>query len=347
MIKKHFGTLPDGRQVDLFSLTNSKGMEVNITNYGATLTSIFLPTSKGKVDVIWGFDTLEGCLSDHPFMNTIIGRYGNRIAQASFRLDGKTYDLPANQAPHQLHGGSEGFDKKLWKAADISDEEGNKLKLTYLSPDGEMGFPGKLKAELIYALNDENELSLSYRAETDQPTIVNLTHHGYFNLSGKGDIKAHKMSLYCDKIVAAGEDGIPLQNALMEVEGTPFDFRKPASLGERLEQEHEQLTFGNGFDRSFVANDWKGELKLIAEVSDPETGNRMKVKTTEPAVQLYTANFLSNVKGKYGQVYEPYSAFCLEAQHFPDSPNRPDFPSTRLDKGEVYLQTTIYQFFWD
>lgn len=344
MKKASFGTLPDGREAHLFTLSN-EWMEVNITNYGGTTCSILVPDKEGqKADVIYGFDTLEGCLSEHPFMNVLIGRFGNRIANGRFEIDGKAYQLPTNLPPHHLHGGDRGFDKVLWTAEDVSDGNKHSLKLSYLSRDGEMGYPGTLHTEVLFTLSPENELLIEYKAETDAPTHVNLTHHGYFNLAGEGDIREHKLRINASQILASDAEGIPLPDAFMKVEGSPFDFREAAYLGERLDMPHEQLSFGKGFDRSFVFDDWDGSYRQVAEVTHEASGRKMEVKTTEPAVQLYTANFLEDVVGKGGMAYRPYSAFCLETQHFPDSPNRTEFPSTLLRPGQVYLQKTAYKF---
>ncbi|MCI4670227.1 MAG: galactose mutarotase [Bacteroidia bacterium] len=339
-----FGSLPNGKEAHLFTLSND-WMEVKITNYGGTICSIEVPDREGRLaDVIFGFDSLEGCLSDHPFMNTLIGRFGNRVAKGQFSIGNESFQLPVNLPPHHLHGGDKGFDKVLWEAQDVSEGTQDKLKLSYLSPDGEMGYPGKLQVEVVYSLTPENELVIAYKANTDAPTHVNLTHHAYFNLKGSGDIRDHELQIDASQIVAADGEGIPLQDALMKVDSTPFDFRSLASLGKRLSQPHEQLSLGGGFDRSFVFDDWDGSYQKVAEVQHLDSGRKMEVFTTEPAVQLYTANFLDGVIGKGGQVYKPYSAFCLETQHFPDSPNRDEFPTTLLRPDQVYLQKTAYKF---
>ncbi len=344
MKRESFGQLPDGREVHLFTLARGQ-VEAKISNYGGSLISFLQPDSTGKKeDIILGPGNLEGCLGPHPFMNTLIGRFANRIARGKFDIEGHPYQLPLNLPPHHIHGGERGFDKQLWNAEDVSDQYADRLKLTYTSHHGEMGYPGTLEVEVVFGLSAQHELSLDYLARTQQKTHVNLTHHGYFNLRGRGDILGHRLMIDAEEIIAADEDGIPLASPFMDVAGTPFDFREMTLLGPRLEAHHEQLALAKGFDRSYRFRNWDGSLRRVARVTEEKSGRVMEVLATAPGVQLYTANFLQDVVGKGGRVYKPYDAFCLETQYFPDSPNRAEFPSTLLVPGEDYRQKTIYRF---
>lgn len=342
--RKPFGTLPDGTQIDVFTLRNSKGAEARIINYGGLVISLKVPDRNGNMgDVVLGYDNLQGYLKESPYFGALIGRYGNRIANGQFTLDGKTYQLPKNDGPNTLHGGVKGFDKVVWTPKALATPEGPALELTYLSRDGEQGFPGNLNVRAVYSLTEDNGLKLEYTATTDKPTVVNLTQHSYFNLAGKGTILDHVVTLPADRFTPVDKTLIPT-GELQPVEGTPFDFRKPTAIGARINQENEQLKFGKGYDHNWVIN--KGsELGLMARVEEKTTGRVLEVLSTEPGLQFYTGNFLDgSITGKGGWVYQFRNAFCMEPQHFPDSPNQPNFPSVVLRPGQVYKNTIIYRF---
>lgn len=344
--KSDFGKTAEGQVSELYTLTNSKGMKVTITNYGGRVVSVVVPDRQGKMgDVVLGFDNLDGYLGDNPFFGALVGRYGNRIANAQFKLDGKVYKLAQNNGPNSLHGGNKGFDKMVWSAKEYS-KNPPAVELTYVSADGEEGYPGKLTAKVIYTLTDANELKIDYTATTDKDTVLNLTNHSYFNLSGEGsgDILKEEMMINADRFTPVNSTLIPT-GELRKVEGTPFDFRKPTAIGARIDGDDEQLKFGKGYDHNFVLNRTGHGLTLAARVTDPESGRVMEVLTTQPGVQFYTGNFLDGtVHGKGGKVYPRRSAFCLETQHFPDSPNQPKFPTSELKPGQAYHHTTIYKF---
>lgn len=336
---EEFGTMDDGRTVQLFTLTNSNGMEVSITNYGGIVTSIKVPDEDGNIEnVVLGFDNLEQYKSGHPFFGAIAGRYANRIANGQFELNGETYQLATNDGENHLHGGEEGFDKKLWDA-EVNEDE-NSVTLSYLSPDGEEGYPGNLDVEVTYTLTEENELRIDYHATTDKATVVNLTNHSYFNLSGDPSqgILDHLLMIHADRYTPVDEGLIPT-GELRPVEGTPFDFTEPETVGARIE------SIPPGYDHNFVLNDPNSGIRQIATVEHEESGRIMEVYTDQPGVQLYTGNFLDgSLTGHHGVPIEQYAALCLETQTFPDSPNKPDFPSAVLNPGETYETTTIYQF---
>ncbi|MFL5340461.1 MAG: aldose epimerase family protein [Gemmataceae bacterium] len=342
--KKEYGTMPDGMTIDLYTLTNARGMTAKIINYGGIITELHVPDKDGKLaDVVLGFDDLKGYLGGHPYFGAIVGRYCNRIAKGRFTLDGHEYKLATNNGPNHLHGGDKGFDKKSWKAEPVKKTHGAALKLTYHSPDGEEGYPGNVDAIVTYTLTDANELRIDYEATTDKPTPINLTNHTYFNLAGikDGDILGHELQLMADKYTPADDTLIPT-GKIEPVEGTPFDFRKPKPMGQDLAK-----TGGDpvGYDLNFVLNSGGGKLTPAARVTEPKTGRVMDVLTTEPGIQFYTGNFLDGSnKGKGGVAYAKHFAFCLETQHFPDSPNHPDFPSTILKPGQTYKTTTVYKF---
>lgn len=343
-----FGVTPDGQQVSLFTLTNDNGMEATVTNFGGIITSLRVPDREGNLeDVVLGFDSLSGYVEEHPYFGALIGRYGNRIAGGRFTLDGETHQLPVNNGPNSLHGGTQGFDKVVWAAEPFENERGRGLVLSYTSPDGDQGYPGTLNARVTYTLTNDNELIFDYHATTDEATPVNLTQHTYFNLAGdgSGSILDHVMMLNASRFTPVDSTLIPT-GELRSVEGTPFDFREPTPLGARIGQEEEQLGFGGGYDHNFVIDRQEGDsLTLAARVYEPTSGRVMEVLTTEPGVQLYTGNFLDGtLTGKGGTVYEHRTGFCLETQHFPDSPNQPSFPSTILRPGEEYESTTVYRF---
>jgi len=347
-VKKSWGKTPDGQAVDLFVLTNRSGAEAAIATFGGVGVSLKVPDRNGKLgDVVLGYDSVEGYVNDKPHLGALIGRYGNRIAHAQFSLDGKTYTLAKNNGENSLHGGLKGFDKVVWSAKEIPAKDGQSLELSYLSKDGEEGFPGNLKVTVTYTLTDTNALRIDYRATTDKKTVVNLTNHSYFNLSGpgSGDILGTVLMIEADKFTPVNASMIPT-GELRDVTGTPLDFRKPTAIGARIGQGDEQLKLGNGYDHNFVLRRAPGEKNetLAARAVDPASGRVLEVWTTEPGVQLYTANYLDGVKGKGGVIYNRRTAFCLETQHFPDSPNQPQFPSTVLNPGAVYHTVTTYKF---
>jgi aldose 1-epimerase len=349
MRKQPFGKTNDGRAVDLYTLTNQKGMEVAITNFGGIIVALKVPDRKGKIDdVVLGYDALDGYLLNKAFFGAIIGRYGNRIAHGKFTLDGKTYTLPKNDGDNTLHGGPEAFNKRLWGAMDVSTSKGQALELTYRSPDGEEGFPGDLEVKVIYTLSrEQNELTIAYSATTDKDTVVNLTNHSYFNLAGQGngDILNHQLRILGDRITAVDATLIPT-GELRPVKETPFDFTQATAIGARINQDDPQLKLGKGYDHNFVLNAHpKGTPALAAEAYEPASGRVLQVLTTEPGVQFYSGNFLDGtIRGKGGKVYNYRYGFCLETQHFPDSPNHPAFPSTELKPGQTYSTTTIFRF---
>jgi aldose 1-epimerase len=346
--KSSFGKTAEGVQVDLYTLTNKNGVEVAITNYGGAVVSLKVPDRNGKLgDVVLGFDSVDGYVSNKSYFGAIIGRYGNRIAHAQFSLDGKTYTLLKNNGENTLHGGIKGFNKAMWSAKEIPAKGGQALELAYLSKDGEEGFPGNLHLRVVYTLTDLNELKIEYFATTDKKTVLNLTNHSYFNLAGpgSGDILGHILQIEADKFTPVDASLIPT-GELPSVEGTPFDFRKPTKIGQRIDSNDEQIKLGGGYDHNFVLRREAGDpISLAARVVEPTTGRVLEVWTTEPGVQFYTGNFLDgSARGKGGISYTKRSAFCLETQHFPDSPNQPRFPSTALSPGERYHTTTIYKF---
>ena len=346
-----FGKMPDGTAVEKYTLRNSKGMQATVITYGGTLQSLLVPDKNGKAeDVVLGFDDLDGYLKGTSYFGATIGRFGNRLADGTFSLDGKTYQVPQNDKTNALHGGDKGFDKRIWKAEQVKDKGWVGVKLTYVSPDGEMGFPGTLKTEVTYSLNEKNELRIQYHATTDKPTVLNLTNHSYFNLAGAGNgdildqvamVKAAHYTPVNEKLIPTGE--------LAPVAGTPMDFTQPVALGKRIREDNPQLKFAEptqgGYDFNWVL-DTKGKMaSAAADVVDPKSGRRLQLFTSEPGVQLYTGNFLDGtVKGKAGKIYPHWGAFTLETQHYPDAPNQKNFPSTRLDPGKAYTQTTVFKF---
>lgn len=345
--KTVFGKTKDGQPVDLYTLTNASGMEVAITNYGGTVVSVRAPDRYGKfADVVLGFDNFEGYLNNTPFFGVVVGRYGNRIAKARFTLDGHVYRLAANDNGNTLHGGLKGFDKRVWKARDASSKEIPALELTYLSKAGEEGFPGNLAATVIYSLTPKNELKIDYAATTDKATVLNLTNHSYFNLAGQGegDALSHLVTINADRFTPVDATLIPT-GELKSVAGTPLDFRKPTRIGARIDADDQQIKFGRGYDHNFVLNRRDGGLVLAARVTEPTSGRVLEVLTTQPGLQFYTGNFLDGtVHGKSGKAYPRRSAFCMETQHFPDSPNQPQFPTTILRPGEHFQSTTVFRF---
>ena len=344
--KEVFGKLPDGQTADLYTLTNGNGMTVNITNYGGIITKITAPDKKGAfADVVLGFDSLAPYVSGHPFFGALVGRYGNRIAKGKFKLSGKEYNLAINNGPNSLHGGKIGFDKVIWKATEVKKDSLVGLELEYTSKDMEEGYPGNLTVKVIYTLANDNSLSIEYTATTDKETVLNLTNHSYFNLSGlKKDILGHEVTILADSIVPVDTTLIPT-GKLRAVAGTPFDFRKPTIVGAGIDKtEDEQIKNGGGYDHCWVLNRTEKGLIKFATVKDPESGRVMEAFTTEPAVQFYTGNFLDGKLSGKGATFSKRFGLCLETQHYPDSPNQPQFPTTTLKPGETYHTTTMYKF---
>jgi aldose 1-epimerase len=342
---KDFDKVVDNKQVGLFILSNKTGSEIAVTNYGAKIVSLLVPSKIGElVDVVLGHSTIDEYLSsEEPYFGAICGRTANRIANGRFTLDGQEYKLAVNNAPNSLHGGPKGFHAVVWDVKNVSD---NSIELHYLSPDGEEGYPGNLAVTVTYTLTDDNALDIVYQAVTDKATIVNLTNHSYFNLSGAGDpyIGDHLLTINADTYLPTDETAIPYGKP-EKVENTPMDFRTPHEIGARIDDNFQQLTFGKGYDHTFVLNKQKNELSLCAETISPKTGIAMKVYTTEPGVQLYTGNWMTgNFVAKAGKHYPMRSAFCLETQHFPDSINKPEYPSVILRENERFESRTIFEF---
>ena len=331
--------------VELYTLTNANGMEARIMTYGGAVVSLKVPDRNGKLgDVVLGYETLGGYLKNSPYFGAIIGRYGNRIGKARFSLNGKEYTLPKNNGENTLHGGLKGFDKVVWKGKEVKSRDGGGLELTYLSKDGEEGFPGNLSVTVSYTLTNQNELKIKYSARTDKTTVVNLTNHSYFNLAGEGSILQHELMINAGRFTPVDAGLIPT-GELRSVKGTPMDFTQFAGIGTRIDQQDEQLTFGRGYDHNWVLNNATGKLAVAAKAYEPVSGRVMEVLTTEPGIQFYSGNFLDgSITGKGGQVFGQRYGFCLETQHFPDSPNKPGFPSTVLKPGQKYETTTIYKF---
>ncbi|MFO7447392.1 MAG: aldose epimerase family protein [Ignavibacteriaceae bacterium] len=349
MIEKTFyGKLPDGHEVFSFSLKNEAGTQVNIINYGAIVTHLFVKDKDGiAADIVQGYDSLEGYINDQSFFGTIVGRYGNRIDGGKFSLDGNEYQLSVNSNGNHLHGGFTGFYKALWNAEPIESEAGPALKLTLTSPDGDEGYPGTLSMTVIYTLTNDNELKIEYEGTTDKTTILNPTHHSYFNLTGNLNttILDHELTIDADSYTPVDSTLIPT-GELSPVKSTPMDFTKPTLIGLNIDADFQQLKLAGGYDHNWVLNNYeKGKIRKVVSLYEPKTGRVMEVLTDQPGMQFYSGNFLNgNVKGKNGAAYEFRTALCLEAQHYPDSPNQPEFPSVILRPGEIYKQTTIYKF---
>ena len=343
-----FGTAPDGQAVEVFTLINGNGMELRAMSYGATILSIKVPDARGAMgDVVLGYDSLAEYVKGSPYFGAVVGRYGNRIAKGRFTLDGRTYALAVNNGPNALHGGLRGFDKAVWSAALVQTDGGAGVAFTLVSPDGDEGYPGTLTARVTYTLmHVRNEVVIDYEASTDRATPVNLTNHSYFNLAGAGvgDILGHLVTLDADRMTPVDTTLIPT-GALAPVKGTPFDFRMATAIGARIDADHEQLKNGGGYDHNFVINRVGPGLVHAARVTEPTSGRTLDISTTEPGVQFYTGNFLDGtLTGKGGLAYPLRSAFCLETQHFPDSPNQADFPSAILRPGRPYRSQTIFAF---
>jgi aldose 1-epimerase len=344
--RKPFGKTPAGESVELFTFTRAGAPTVSVTNLGGHIVTILAPDRAGRVaDVTLGYKDFAGYLADKDYFGSVVGRYANRIAKGRFALDGKTYTLAANNGPNSLHGGPTGFQKRVWTPKVVSGPDGDALELTYVSKDGEEGYPGALTAKVVYSLRKDGGLAIDYAATTDAPTVVNLTNHAYFNLAGEGEgtVLGHEMQIEADSYTPVDATLIPT-GEVRPVEGTPFDFRKPVAIGARIDAADEQLKAGGGYDHNFVLRGAKGELRLAARVLEPKSGRVLEVLTTEPGVQFYSGNFLDGaIVGKSGKPYVRRGALCLEAQHFPDSPNQPGFPPVVLRPGQTYRQTTVYR----
>jgi aldose 1-epimerase len=345
MEKEVFGKTASGAIVEIYTLANKNGVRAKVMSYGALLTELHVPDRNGQLaDVVLGFDNLESYLKGHPHFGCTTGRFANRIAKGKFTLNGKEYSLAINNGPNHLHGGLKGFDKRIWNSAPGEKANGSAVKFSYLSADGEEGYPGNLQVDVTYILTDDNELRIDYEAVTDKPTPVNLTNHSYFNLSGagNGDILGHEMQINADHYTPVDETSIPT-GEVKAVAGTVMDFRKPTAIGSRFNQ---LTNTPAGYDHNYVINQSKpGALTVAAQCYEPTSGRILKVSTTEPGIQLYTANYLDGrFTGKGGKVYRKNYGFCLECQHFPDSVNHPNFPSVILNPGQKYTQTTVHQF---
>lgn len=345
---KDFQTTIDGKNTDLYILKNNVGNEVAITNYGGAIVAIMVPDKEGKLaNVIQGHDNIQDVIdSPEPYLSTLIGRYGNRIAKGKFHLHGKEYNLPINNGPNCLHGGNKGFNARVWDALQMDDQT---LVLKYVSPYGEEGFSGELRTTVVYSFNDDNELSIEYMSTTNKKTIINLTSHGFFSLPGIANptptIENQICEINADYYIPIDDTSIPT-GEIRFVEGTPFDFRQPKSIGQDIEADDVQIKNGAGYDHCFVLNKKEeGELSFAARLTDPTSGRIMEVYTTEPGVQLYTDNWADGYKGQHGATFPRRSAVCFEAQHFPDSPNHPYFPSVVLRPNQEYKQKTVYKFY--
>jgi len=341
--RKPFGTGPQGKKVLIFTLSNRKGVQAQITNFGGKLVSLLVPDKKGEMaDVVLGYSTYPEWEKGNPYFGATIGRYANRIALGRFELDGKVYQLATNNGPNTLHGGPNGFHNVVWDAKEL--KEGG-VRFSYTSKDGEEGYPGNLKVQVTYLLSNENELTIKYSAKTDRATPLNLTHHSFFNLrgAGQGDVLGHRLMINADAFTPIDQTLIPT-GELRSVSGTPFDFTTFRAIGERIDDDDVQLKHGSGYDHNFVVRG-DGQLRLAAVVEEPESGRKMEVLSTEPGMQFYSGNFLDGSDvGENGRPYGHRSAFCLETQHFPDSPNKSHFPNTILRKGEVFNSETVYRF---
>jgi aldose 1-epimerase len=337
----------DGKKTDLYRLSNKAGMEVYVTNFGAVIVAIRVPDRDGKLgDVALGYNNVESYAADgDPYFGAVVGRYGNRIDGGKFELDGKVYQLPVNEVANnnQLHGGPKGFSELVWTTGDVT---GNSIKLSLISPDGDMGYPGRLELSVTYTLTADNSIEIVYKAVTDAATVINVTQHTYFNLKGEGEgnILGHELMLNADYFTPVDKRLIPT-GEIAPVKGTPMDFTTPTAIGARINEPYDQLTYGGGYDHNWVLNKGEGGLTLAATVYCPETGRFLEVLTTQPGVQFYCGNFLDGtLKGKSGKTYEHRGGLCLETQHFPDSPNHPEFPSTVLNPGDQYYQKTVFKF---
>ena len=344
--KSAFGKTLDGTAVDLYTLRNSQGMEAQIMTYGGIVTVLKTPDKNGQFgDVVLGYDNLDGYIKSTPYFGALIGRYGNRIAHGKFSLDGQNYTLARNNGVNALHGGLKGFDKVVWSVEDAKvGDDGPQLELMYVSQDGEEGYPGNLTVHATYTVTEGNELKVKFNATTDKKTVVNLTHHSYFNLRGSGDILDHVVTINADNFTPVDGGLIPT-GELRPVAGTPFDFTTPHTIGERINDPNTVLQYGPGYDHNWVVNKPLGEFGLQARVLEPTSGRVMEVWSDEPALQFYAGNFLDGLlPGKGGKVYQRRTGFCMEPQHYPDSPNKPQFPTTELKPGQTYHSVIVYKF---
>ena len=347
--KEPFGSTADGKPVDLITLRNGKGIEMKVITYGGIITSLKTPDRTGAIDdIVMGYDSVAAYEANSPYFGSLIGRVGNRIGKGTFKLDGKTYTLAKNNGPNHLHGGIKGWDKVVWKLSGdpFQDRTGVGVRLEYTSPDGEEGYPGTVTAHVVYTLTPENKLIVDYHATTDKPTIINLTQHSYFNLGGSRttDILGHEVMLNADRYTPVDSTLIPT-GELATVAGTPFDFRTATAIGARINDKNQQLEYGKGYDHNWVLSRSVDGLELAARVYEPTTGRTLEISTTEPGIQFYTGNFLDGtIKGKGGRVYPHRSGFCLETQHYPDSPNKPNFPSIELRPNGEYKSQTVFTF---
>jgi len=342
-----YGTTTDGIPVYAYTLSNAKGMQAEVINYGGIVTSLTAPDRSGKyADIVIGLSDLDSYQRIRGYYGAIIGRYGNRIGGAQFTLEGKTYKLTPNTGVNALHGGPKGFDKRVWNAREVSGPAGKSLELTYVSQDGEEGYPGTLSARVLYTVTPDNEFKIEYSATTDRPTIVNLTNHSYFNLggAGSGDILKHQVTIYADRFTPVDQGSIPT-GEIKPVKGTPFDFTSAHTIGERIGQNDPQLQYGKGYDHNYVLRSRNGRLARAAQVYEPGSGRVMEVWTTEPGIQFYTGNNMPELlQARDGKTFGRRGAICLETQHYPDSPNKPNFPTTELKPGATYRTTTVYKF---
>jgi len=337
--KKLFGKTPDGREAFLYTLANKSGLQAKITNYGGVITSLMVPDKANNfADVVLGFDNLDDYIKDTPFFGCIVGRYANRIAKGKFKIDGVEYTLALNNGPNSLHGGLKGFDKVIWQAHELNSKEGSALKLTYTSKDGEEGYPGNLNCTVTYTLTNSNDLRIDYSAVTDKKTVINLTNHSYFNLKGHNspDMLDQLLYINADNYTVSDENLIPT-GEIRAVKDTPLDFTHEMPIGSRIKE-------AGGYDHNYIINNPTGQLTLAARTFEPISGRVMETLTTQPGIQLYTANFLNGSHKGKSAVYNKHAGFCLETQHYPDSPNKPMFPSTILKPGQIYQHTTIYRF---
>ncbi len=340
--KEPFGQTADGQEIFIYTLTSSKGFRVRVTNFGATLVSMHVPDRDGNLgDVVLGFDTLQGYIDQNAYLGVTVGRFANRIAKGKFTLDGTEYTLATNNGPNHLHGGNQGFDKKVWETKEsVAAEDEAWVKMTYLSKDGEEGYPGNLQCTVTYTLTNSDELRFSYEAQTDKKTVVNLTNHSYWNLAGQGNgqILGHELLLNAEKFTLIDAGLIPA-GPISSVHGMPLDFTVAKKIGSRIRHT------GNGYDHNYVLKGKSGQMKFCARVREPHTGRVMEISTTEPGVQLYTGNFLDGTLiGKEGKAYDKHDGFCLETQHYPDSPNKPKFPSVVLEPGQTFTSQTVHKF---
>lgn len=345
--KRFFGHVENDKEISIFTLKNKNGMKVEICNYGAAVVSIFVPDKNGKIeDVVLGYDSAQGYEKCSSYFGVIVGRYGNRIGKGKFTLDGKEYQLDVNDGENHLHGGKHGFNKKKWNAEPIQTDSTQSLKLSLVDNDGAMGYPGNVKIDVTYTLNEKNELIIEYSGETDKTTILNPTHHSYFNLSGDltKTILDHQLMLKADYLTPV-DKGLITTGELTKVENTPFDFRTLTPIGKNINADVQQIKFGLGYDHNWVINSWDNTVKKIGELYEPVSGRLMEIYTDQPGIQFYSGNFLNgSVRGKNGITYNYRTGLCLEAQHYPDSPNKPSFPSVTVKHGGQYKQKTIYKF---